>query len=341
MSSRKNFTKESINFLILIILLIVIFPGYTLGGGRTGGSFLKIGVGGRCIGMGEAGAAVSNGVNSIFWNPAGLSQISSPELSFMHNEWFQSINYEYLGYAQPLDGKDGVIGISFYSLGMDKIDGYDENDKPTEGVKASDFAWALSYARELKNWPSEKITLSGGINLKFIQEKLDDETGKASAIDMGFLCTLPLSYIYSSPTSSNTKSENPYPPTVGIGLVVQNIGSGIEFYEEKAPLPRNFKLGLSLSALDNALVTCLDYNLPYRENQRVNLGIEYTYFNMLTLRSGYVFGLDNGEGLRVGMGLKFKKFQLDYAFAPYGDLGYSHRVNLKMRFFYIIPKTSS
>lgn len=326
----KNFMRASINFGILITILFVLFPGYTWGGGSTGSNFLKIGVGGRNIGMGEVGAAVSNDVNSIVWNPAGLSQIKGPELSFMHNEWLQSINYDYLGYAHPLNRNNGVIGVSLYSVYMDKIDGYDENDNPSGGVKASDFAGTLSYARELKNWSSKQIILSGGINLKFIQEKLDDESANAYAGDIGLLCRLPLSFFYALNTDSVSGDSSQ--PTVGIGAVVQNVGSGIKFLEDRAPLPTNYKFGLSLNALKNSLVAGLDYNIPRQENPRINMGVEYTCWDIVSVRSGYVFGLDVGEGLRIGMGLKFKIFQLDYAYSPYGDLGNSHRFNFKIKF---------
>lgn len=341
MSSKQESVTKIVWLLMIIFLSIIILPTYTVGGGRTGCSFLKIATGGRCVGMGEVGAAVSDDVNSANWNPAGLTLINEPELSFMHNEWLQSINYDYLSYAQPLEKKNGVIAISFYSITMDRIDGYDDNDEPTDGVEASDSAWAISYAREIKTWSRKQINLSGGVNLKFIQEDLDDKTGKATAVDAGILCRLPVSCLYCSTVSSSTKKGNPRAPMLGMGISVQNIGNGIEFFEEKAPLPRNIKLGISLSALDNLLIAGLDYNIPYLENPRLNLGLEYKYCNMLTIRSGYVFGLDVSGGLRAGAGLKYKRFQLDYAFAPYGDLGYSHRINLKIKFFNIIPDTSS
>ena len=337
MSSKQESVAKMVWLLKIISLLIILLPSYTFGGGRTGCSFLKIATGGRCVGMGEVGAAVSDDVNSANWNPAGLTLINEPEFSFMHSEWLQSINYDYLSYAQPLEKKNGVIAISFCSITMDRIDGYDDRGEHTDKIEASDFAWVISYAQEIKTWSRKQINLSGGVNLKFIQEDLDDETGKATALDAGILCRLPIHCLYCSTVSSSTKNGNSRVPMLRMGISVQNIGNGIEFFEEKAPLPRNIKLGLSFSAMDNLLIAGLDYNIPYLENPRLNIGLEYKYWDMLTIRSGYVFGLDVGDGLRAGVGLKYRRFQLDYAFAPYGDLGNTHRINLKMSFLNIIP----
>ncbi|MBI3565954.1 MAG: hypothetical protein HY079_12210, partial [Elusimicrobia bacterium] len=58
----------------------------------------------------------------------------------------------------------------------------------------------------------------------------------------------------------------------------------------------------------------------------------------LAARAGYQFGHGSDQlqsklvGLGAGLGLKFGRFKLDYAFQPYGDLGNTHRVTLGARF---------
>ncbi|MCK7521899.1 MAG: hypothetical protein MZV64_31575 [Ignavibacteriales bacterium] len=54
-----------------------------LGGQRAGISafqFLKIGVGARGVAMGEAYVAVANDASSLFWNPAGLAQMTENQV---------------------------------------------------------------------------------------------------------------------------------------------------------------------------------------------------------------------------------------------------------------------
>ena len=88
--------------------------------GTTGLNFLKIGVGGRPAGMGEAFVAVADDASALYWNPAGLARLTSPEAIAMHNEWFQGMRYEYLGYVQPLadilPAIGGVAGASAAAL---------------------------------------------------------------------------------------------------------------------------------------------------------------------------------------------------------------------------------
>ena len=41
---------------------------------------------------------------------------------------------------------------------------------------------------------------------------------------------------------------------------------------------------------------------------------------------------DIGQGLTAGIGYKFGRICLDYAYVPYGDLGDTHRISLGMKF---------
>jgi len=82
----------------LLFCSSLIFAG---GVGTTGSQFLKLGVGVRPVGMGEANAALSDDVNAIWWNPAGLCQVEHREITAMHNIWFEDIFFSNIGYCQP------------------------------------------------------------------------------------------------------------------------------------------------------------------------------------------------------------------------------------------------
>jgi len=51
---------------------------------------------------------------------------------------------------------------------------------------------------------------------------------------------------------------------------------------------------------------------------------------VLALRVGYRTGsdVDGFSGLRAGLGLSLHGIGVDYAFAPYGKLGASHRISI-------------
>jgi len=138
--------------------------------------FLNIGVGARALGMGNANITSVEGVNSGYWNPAGLlKQKSDIEVSLMHAEYFAGIaKYDYIGVSKRIDS-NSVAGISILRFGVDNIpntlDLVDANGNVDysriTSFNAVDFAALLSYAR---NIPQLKGVELGG-NFKIIRRK--------------------------------------------------------------------------------------------------------------------------------------------------------------------------
>lgn len=62
------------------------------------------------------------------------------------------------------------------------------------------------------------------------------------------------------------------------------------------------------------------------------LGAEWWMQDTIALRAGYKTNQDIGPGWSAGLGFKFQRICLDYAYAPYGDLGNTHRISLGMNF---------
>jgi hypothetical protein len=144
--------------------------------------FLNIGVGARALGMGNANVASVEGVNSGYWNPAGLlRQKSEIEVGLMHAEYFAGIaKYDYLGASKRIDS-NSVVGLSLLRFGIDNIpntlDLVDANGNVDYNrittFNAVDFAALLSYARSL---PSLKGIEAGG-SFKVIRRRLGDFGG--------------------------------------------------------------------------------------------------------------------------------------------------------------------
>ena len=73
--------------LLLLILLSLSPPAWGYGRksvGTTGAQFLKLSPNARAIGMGEAFSAVTDGSESIYWNPAALGRVGRQAFSLMH-----------------------------------------------------------------------------------------------------------------------------------------------------------------------------------------------------------------------------------------------------------------
>lgn len=122
--------------------------------------YLNLGVGGRGTGMSGAQIASVNDVTSAFWNPAGISYVSSDlQVGLMHSEYFSGIaKYDYLGTAFPMKNNKGVIGVSLiryaiddipYTLDLIQRDGTVDYTK-IKAISSQDYAGLISFAQPLK-----------------------------------------------------------------------------------------------------------------------------------------------------------------------------------------------
>ena len=275
--------------------------------GSAGAVFLKLGVDGRAIGMGEAHTALTDNVNALYWNPAGIAGLKGSQLAFMHNFHFLDMRHHYLGIASPV-GNGGSVGLAVNYRASGTIMVMDENALPTSEFSAWDLAVGLYYAREV----SKLISVGGG--LKTIIEKNEEEGGSAFAVDAGVILK---------------------PPQTGVsfGITVQNLGTNLKLVQESYPLPLTLRLGAAGTIPEVGLVLAADLSVPNDDQASLSVGAEYEIAPLFAIRAGYKSGSDLGvlSGLRAGFGFIFQKIGVDYAYAPYGELGNSHRVSLLVK----------
>ncbi len=285
---------------------------------ETTASFLKIPIGARPSGMGEAYTALADGVDAIYFNPAGLGWVIHPEIQATHAIWFADVSYDFLGYIQPTS--IGTFGVGVQYVYMDKM------YKISEGVEEGKFSvydslGIISYGTCL----GEKFSL--GLNVKGLQCKIDTQKAGAVASDVGVLfCT--------------NREGNSF----SMGIVGQNLGSKMKFIDEEEYLPENIKLGLtgsfSFPEQYTDLNLTVDVNKPINEDYNFCFGLEHWGAETLALRCGYKYDLEDNKleegdplsGWRMGVGIKCRGFLLDYAFVPYGGMGHTHRISLGGRF---------
>lgn len=270
--------------------------------GTTGATFLKIGQGARPIAMGGAFSAVADDVNALWWNPAGLVNLSRKEFTATHSQWFADITHQSLGYAQNW-GHNKALGAGLIYLGTTDQE-RSEWGEELGNFDIKDLAFSLAFARQM----TDRISL--GVGLKYISQQLYEEEAFAYAYDLGGL------YQHSDKLTW--------------GLSVQNMGEEIEFVEEGDPLPLSIKLGIAYE-LKKDLTMALDVNFPSYEETRVNVGLEYWSEDLLAVRGGWKSGYEVFD-FAVGLGFKLGGFLLDYAYVPYGDLGDTHRFSLTLGF---------
>jgi len=287
-------------FLKTALMMIVVIPSITnaqrpgevieIGPekvGTAGAQFLQIGISARAMGMAEAFVAISDDASSVFYNPAGMTNVLGKQILVSHSKWFADINH-YFG-ALVLPVRDlGTIGISFIVLATDDIAVRVPFIGETgEYFRASEAALGMSYAKSL----TDKFSIGG--TLKWINEEYYNYNANVMAADVGILY--------------NTGYRN-----MKIGMAVTNFGPDLHFSESSSgfvgqnyPLPIHFKFGIASSIYNNEqhdLTVALDINQPNDNLRRENLGLEYTWNDLLSLRAGYKAEYDS-EDFSLGGGI--------------------------------------
>ena len=274
-------------------------------GGTSAGNFLKLGVGARAIGMGEAFTAVATDANAIYWNPAGLANLDRRQINAMHNTWLVDTYYDHLSFATPF--KNGAMCAGLTYLGGEDIDKYiieNNSPKPDGSFNAYDLALIGGYGWKL----SDKLLV--GVSGKLIQSNIDCYNANGVAVDLGVL--------------SQTPVEN-----LTVGGTIQNIGSKIKFNKDGDFLPLMIKAGAAYTMLDNNLTTALDITKARDNDVKFNIGGEYLVAKSFAVRAGYSSKIDEGAGITAGIGYKHPVITVDYAYVPWGDLEKdTHRVSL-------------
>lgn len=284
-------------------------PVWASGPGTSGADVLKIGVGARAIGMGEAYVAQADDVSSLYWNPAGLALMIERQASFMYNQMYQDLKFQNANIGIPLE--NGAIGASLSYLSYGDIAGYDASGASIGNQSAYSAVGTLGGAWLGNQW-------SAGVNLKGIQQKLADVKATGAAFDIG------ANVIYPRPVLGGT---------LRLAGAVRNLGGDVKFEQQKDPLPMDMKVGLAaVQLLDKKLNFSMDYTKPREDTGYLSTGFEYWLVPFLALRAGYLNNKDEGMGMRAGLGIRIKGVSFDYAYAGQGELGMSHRYELSLRF---------
>jgi hypothetical protein len=303
--------------LVMTVSMSGVAAAFDDNGGTSSLIFLRLGAGARAVGMGEAFTAQSDQTASSFWNPAAISGVQAPQMGFTHTQWFQDISADFFSSAVRSGGN--VLGLG---LSLGKVPDIEKRETPTEEpialFDAHDFVMSFSYARDLGK------DYHVGLSAKWIYEKIDISSASGLGLDVGGIC------------SPFADSNRRFLRSLSFGAAVLNFGSEIKFEKESYPLPTQYKAGLVYSAetekWQSDYSIGLDVVKPRDDDMKLHLGGEYGMYRTLKLRLGYQLGYDQKD-VSFGMGVKYHKYAIDYAFVPYkSDLGDVHCISLEMEF---------
>ena len=274
----------------------------------SGADFLTIDTGARSEGMGGAFTAMADDVTALTWNPAGLALISRPEVGYLHMLYLSNIGYNFGGVVVPLPaGEDSFgLGAGMVNLGTGS---FDSTLGIAPAVSAGDNAFLLSFAYRVKK------AISFGVTGKYILRDLAGYNASAFGGDAGVLITPGDRF--------------------RIGLGVFNFGQQVTFISAGDPLPLSSRLGLAWKMIDvphNSLTLSADNGWQFGSRTYTGAaGAEYWLDMTLALRAGFT-GDSYQQHPTAGIGINVDPVEFDYAFAPQGTLGDTHRFSLVLSF---------
>ncbi|MBI4424751.1 MAG: PorV/PorQ family protein [Elusimicrobia bacterium] len=278
--------------------------------GKASLEFLRLDIGPRQVGMGQAGVALGGDPYAAAYNPALLASLRSRELAVSHVEWLPGIRYQDYLYAHPT--RAGSFGARLQRLDYGEIAAYDAVGARSGQVTASDLLAGFGYARRFFD-PGVSL----GASAKLARESLAGVAAQAWAFDLG---------------ASWTPRAGPLPPGTTCGLAARNVGPSVRFDHGSAPLPLDVAVGASAPLFEDSLSLALDLHLPGLRAPRANAGAEYRVAETVTLRAGVEVPQAEGPGLRAGIGFRLRAVRVDYAFSPMGALGHTHHMGLSIPF---------
>jgi hypothetical protein len=307
-------TKKSYFHITLIGICAVLFAGAFLApmpayaqfdygfefskAGSSGLQFLKIPAGAREAALGEAGTAISNDINAIFWNPSGLAFLEKPQFMVSHNQWLVNSTHNAAAVAFPLRGI--VVGLSVISLSVPSFEETTvfEPDGTGRMVDAGDVVFGLAVARRF----TRQLVIGGQV--KYAHETLDDYNHGNFLFDIG--------------AGYDTGFRD-----LRLGFSLQHFGPDMQIADQTFRTPLIFRIGASdmlYSSQNFGILASAELVHPTDNVEWVNTGIELSLLSALKLRGGYRFNSDisdftGGFGLVAGHS-SIGTIRIDYAYIP-------------------------
>ncbi len=313
----------------------------TIGGVPLWGAFAKVGQAGakflsilpdpKAVGMGETYVAVASDPLTVFINPAGVANIQKKGFAAAVAPWW--VDTYVGGMSVILPGKAGNYAFFMSYLNSSGFQEWrlTESGDIEEGSEFSYTGMQLggTYARYFTD------KFAAGVSVKGVYEGYG-----------------PYSKAWTFATDVGTYYKTGFHDLV-IGMAFQHFGPDLKpsgtfvrySYESGEiqtdstefspyPLPLIFRVGMAMSLVkskDFYLKGALEITHPNDNVETYAFGFEYGLADMIFLRAGYKFGLDQG-GLSAGFGLKMAKVSFDYSFSDMEELPDVHRVGLGVSF---------
>jgi len=276
----------------LILSLCMVLPALADDSYISTVSIFELGVSARTLGMGGAFIALANDEAAVFYNPAGLPQLSKTRFSSLFTRPFGAYSYGVLSAAER--GWGGYLLL----LDSDTLEERDLYGNPIGNFRYTSTGLLLGWGHQLIG------NFSLGLQAKGY--------GLASPTQAFGLALSPAILFQEGPRS--------------YGLVWRNLLSTGTRFNDGHIEPWVSDMAVGLAWRFDKLTYCIDFteNLITRGDIRcVRMGFECTGFGPIVLRAG-----TNRDWSSVGGSVHWKDLRIDFAYLLHYALPDSYIVSL-------------
>lgn len=301
--------------------------------GRSGWQFLKVPTNARIAGMGGITTSIGRGdAFSAFGNPSLITDVQNLEVGITRMNWLVDIAYNSASIVKNF-GALGAFGINLIYLDYGNmvrteneeiLDNFGNSTGMSRQVLdglgtfgARDYAVGLSYGRRV----SDRFQVGG--TAKWVNTEIDDASTGQWSVDVGTMFYTGFRSLRVAMSGNNFGPDAEfvsYDERLGIPAVQMKmpmvfiLGVGYDLIEESSDSPHLWSLGM-------------EFTHPNDGPEKIHLGTEYSFMNLVRLRGGYRFNYDE-ENLTLGAGLNMKTSMIglkaDYAYVAFGRFNSVH-----------------
>jgi hypothetical protein len=254
-------------------------------------------VGARAAGMGDAYAAEPYDATSMYWNPASVVFLQNRSVVFSHllDQTINGMNENAAIPLWQLKGAAIAIGLTVNHVGK-------FGNTSSVDFRVVQYGYDIAIAKEV----IPTLSFGVGLGVRYGQTTLSNLWGISSSFGAFYSPSREITY----------------------GVTLSGVGSGILYVSDRVTttlssenLPRTLQAAVSMRFPHTADETFLTISVANEkvfgvDGIRYQGGVEAYPVKFLALRWGYTYQQNLFSAARYGLGIRMRKFQLDYAISP-------------------------
>jgi len=330
--------KNKLFFLLSGIVFVNSFSYSQVDLNKTAQStmnFLLVSTSPKASALGDAYTSIGSGSEAMFYNPAGLAAMQTKfDINLNYTGWVADIKYLGGGVAWNLN-EYGVVGINLLTVDYGTINGtsltldvgsdlgyIDDGEISNVGAYSIGVSYAKAISREFLVGGTAKL-VGQNLGVSVLETGSKENNASKLAFDAG------VKYI------TGFKGFM-------FGMSIRNFATNIkrEIYDEQLPLI--FSVGAAINAMevfypehDSPLFFAIDFNHQNNYSERVNIGLEYKMFDMVSLRGGYQTNRDLASwsgGIGLNQTIQEYNLEVNYSYSKFEIFDSVSRLSLLVSF---------